>query len=123
MHDIECIDEKDNNAFKSYEMAKVLLNDKKINKDNKEIILQAVLKHSKPKENDTIIGKALALADKIDFDKDRMCPLVLKEKHYCQMNSIEKVEISMGKIVEIKFIVNEKFDRVDLEEYYFVKNI
>lgn len=123
LHDIGCIDGKDNHAFKSYEMAKVLLNDKKINKEDKEIILQAILKHSKPKENDTIIGKTLALADKIDFDKNRMCPLGLKEKHYCQMNNIEKVEISIGKIVEIKFIVNEKFDRVDLEEYYFVKKI
>lgn len=123
LHDIGCIEGKENHAIRSYDMAKVLLEDKNISEIDKEVILQAILRHSKPKENDTIIGKALALADKLDFDKNRMYPLGLKVPHYNQMNNIEKVEISIGKIVEINFTVNEKFDRMDLEKYYFVEKI
>lgn len=104
-------------------MSKVLLDNKEINDNDKKIILNAILKHSKPKENDTIVGKTLALADKIDFDKNRMCPLGLKVKHYNQMNNIENVEISINEILEIRFIVNERFDRIDLEKYYFVEKI
>ena len=63
------------------------------------------------------------MADKIDFDKNRMCPLGLKVKHYNQMNNIENVEISINEILEIRFIVNERFDRIDLEKYYFVEKI
>lgn len=123
LHDIGCIEGKDNHAFRSYEMSKVLLDNKEINDNDKNIILNAILKHSKPKENDTIVGKTLALADKIDFDKNRMCPLGLKVKHYNQMNNIENVEISINEILEIRFIVNERFDRIDLEKYYFVEKI
>ena len=77
LHDIGCIEGKDNHALRSYKMSKVLLDNKEINDNDKKIILNAILKHSKPKENDTIVGKTLALADKIDFVKNRKRYLTL----------------------------------------------
>ena len=123
LHDIGCIKGKENHATYSYTMAKEFLKDKNLSQENQEIILDAIRNHSNPEKNHTIVGVTLALADKLDFNQNRMCPLGMKVKHYNQMYYIEKVNISIKDSVIITFVVNEKFDRIDLEQYYFTQKI
>ncbi len=122
LHDIGIVDGKGNHGEVSYLMATKYLQDKEI--VNKEVILDAIRYHGGGKDNFNLVGHALVLADKIDFDKNRILPLGMEDLFFLEILNINDVIIVAKKeTIIIKFLVNQNFNRKKMEGYYFVSKI
>ena len=122
LHDIGVVDGKSNHAEESCLMATKYLQDKEL--VNKEMILDAIRYHGNGKDDFHLVGLALVLADKIDFDKNRILPLGMEDPFFLEILNIDDVIIVAKKeTLIIKFLVNQNFDRKKMESYYFVDKI
>jgi HD superfamily phosphodiesterase len=72
LHDIGCIEGKEDHEKRSYDMAKKYLEDRNIVLKNHYKVLQAILDHRDGFDTDNIITLSLIFADKIDIKKDRL---------------------------------------------------
>ncbi len=124
LHDIGCVQGKKDHAINGYSMAKEYLKDKDLSEEYKEIILDAIIDHSNGNNIKNIIGASLVIADKLDFDKNRMTPFGLDIEHFKQLQYIEKVDIDIDNYnFNVDFKVTDEFDKQDMEQYYFVEKI
>ncbi|MDD2505689.1 MAG: HD domain-containing protein [Bacilli bacterium] len=124
LHDIGCINGKDNHAVLGYNMATKYLEGKDMSQDYKESILEAILNHGGSKSLDNIIATTLVFADKIDFDKTRLTPLGYEIESFNQIQYIDHIDIIISdNNLIVKFIVNDMFDKDSLEKYYFTPKI
>ncbi len=115
-HDIGCLDGKKNHAKKSYEITKCYLDKYNFKSKQKEIVLQAILDHSKGEEIKTNVGAALLLADKIHISKERV---ILDKAHvnYFNINNllIDKVDLNIdNKNIHVNFLVDKGYDPFSL---------
>lgn len=124
LHDLGMIEGKKNHAIKSYELAKYYFNEKNIYHDYYNEILKAIKNHSEGFNDSSIITQILIFADKIDITKDRLALGGYEVIGLRQLQYIEeiKIEINNG-LMEIKFIVNDKCDKIELEKYYFLNKV
>jgi len=123
LHDIGMKHGKRDHAQKSYEMAREYFTDNLINTGANEEILEAIKYHSNGLENN-FIASALAFADKLDIKYTRITELGKREKgnrqYYYIYNIVVKVTSNNLKVM---FLVDNKCNKQELEEYYFTKKV
>lgn len=124
LHDIGCIKGKENHANESYNIVSKYLADKDLSDENKSVILNAILNHGGSKNVTNIIEAVLVFADKIDYDKDRLLPLGYSVEGFNQIQHIVRINVDISKdTLIVRFITNDVFDKVSLEQYYFTPKI
>lgn len=124
MHDVGAIQGKENHAERSYIYAKNYFNENNINIEHKEQVLEAIKNHSDGFDSDNIIQLALILADKLDIKYTRPTKRGLEIPGNRQYGNIENIntEIKDGAL-KIKFKSNDKLDKKELEDFYFMKKV
>lgn len=124
LHDIGALQGKQNHAERSYKFAKKYLKENNINLANEELVLQAIKNHSAGFDTDNIIQQVLILADKLDVKYTRITKNGLKIEGMRQMQYIKDVLINIDKTkIKVKFVCDEKINKKELEEYYFMKKV
>jgi len=120
LHDIGCIKGKTNHALESYNMANEYLLGKDISPEYKKIILDAIIDHSEGKNLTSIVGAVLVFADKIDYDKLRLMPLVYEIENFNEIQYIDNIDILLSdSCLTVKFVVSNLFNRASIEKFYF----
>ena len=124
LHDTGALEGKENHAFRSYEFAKKYFEEQNIELENKSLVLDAIKNHSVGFDTDNKIQLALILADKLDIKHTRVTPAGLEVEGMRQMQYIKDINLSIDNgAVIVKFVCDEKIDKKELEEYYFLKKV
>ena len=123
LHDIGCESRsKAEHAKRSYEWAKNYLTTKKINTAKQEAILTAIKEHSEGANS--IYGKILTFADKIDICDKRILPqgrLLAGNRQYAHIIFCD-FNIKAEKLT-VQFQTDGKIDLDEMNEYYFTKKV
>ena len=116
-HDIGCRTGKKNHAYKSYKITQNYLEKYNLTKEEKKVILQAILDHSNGEDIETDVGAALLLADKIHLEKDRVMPEKEHENYFSENSMfIQNVNISIDEEnISIDFLVDKGYDPFSLK--------
>ena len=123
LHDIGMKYGKENHAQKSYEIAREYFVDKMINTGNNDEVLTAIKHHSEGLEDD-IVTSALMLADKLDVKYSRVTNLGKRVHGIRQYYYIHNVVVMINSTsLKIMFLVDEKANKKELEDYYFTAKI
>lgn len=124
LHDTGANDVKEGHAYRSYLFAKDYFMNNNINLKNEEKVLEAIKIHSNGFDTDNIIALTIILADKLDVKYDRISEEGRKEVGVRQYQYVKDIDVKIAnKKLIINFIVDEEFDIVELEEYYFTAKI
>lgn len=124
LHDTGAVDGKQGHAYRSYEFAKKFFYDNKINLKNEQLVLDAIKNHSDGFDTDNIIQLALILADKLDIKYTRVAKQGYNIEGMRQMQYINDISLSIeNDCLKIKFICDNKIDKNELEQYYFMKKV
>ena len=124
LHDVGCLEGKDNHASRSYDYAKKYIDDNNINLNNKDLVLEAIKIHSDGFDTNNVIALVLILSDKLDIKYTR----VAKEGYHIegmrQLQYIENILINLdNNILKINFICNPKINKQELEAFYFIPKV
>lgn len=124
LHDIGCIEGKENHELKSYEMAKYYLETRRINLSNKDLVLDAIKMHRDCVDTDNLIALVLSFSDKLDIKHDRIAKAGLNIPGQKEMQYIKDiiVNIDNGELV-VEFIADVKMNKQELENYYFMPKV
>ncbi|MCX8074624.1 MAG: HD domain-containing protein [Clostridia bacterium] len=124
LHDIGCINGKDEHAERSFEMAKMYFKDNGIITYDNNLILEAIKSHSDIKHDSSFITKVLVFADKLDLKSDRLTEAgkntdIVKEFQY-----LEDIIVTINdKDLIVNFIANKQINKKVLESYYFIPKV
>lgn len=124
LHDIGCIEGKEDHAERSYEMAQQYFKKNNIDTGSNELILDAIKLHGGKEETDNFIAKVLVFADKIDIKYDRLTETgknidVVKEFQY-----IKDVVIDINEdTLTVNVIADDKINKETFDSYYFIPKI
>ena len=110
LHDIGNLTGKNDHALKSSEMSEYFLNKTTLTGYDKKRIMQAIRDHSNGEEIDTPFGAALLLADKVDFNRERVLPKGKNDSWHKNVLEIDHTEIIVeDNKVFINRLVSETF--------------
>lgn len=124
MHDIGALQGKPNHAERSYIYAMNYFNNNHIELEHNNQILNAIRNHSEGFDTDNIMQLALILADKLDIKKTRPTKRGLEVSGNRQYSNIEDVKTRIDNhILQVVFVANEKLDKKELEDYYFMQKV
>ena len=123
LHDIGCYYGKEDHCENSTKMAITYLGDKKLNEGEKELIINAIKNHSDGSCTNSIIDATLFFADKIDIKKSRVLPDGLKVEGVRQWQYIDDIIIDINEALKVNFIVDNKIDMKELNEFYFMPKV
>lgn len=124
LHDIGCIEGKENHAPRGAEMAEKYIHKKMIQLNNEKAVIEAIKMHSDGFETENIIAQVLMLADKIDIKKTRLAKGGynvdgVKETQY--INDI-KINIDNQQLI-INFVTDKNIDIDKLKTWYFLPKV
>ena len=123
LHDIGCASGgKGGHAERSYIWVKKYFEDVTIKDNVRDSILLAIKQHSGIA--DDLVGKILAVADKVDICKERILPLGLLmegNKEYSHLLSVDFDVREQSLIVQ--FTSNKKINMRAINDYYFTKKV
>ena len=124
LHDIGAIDGKENHAYKSYKFAEQYFDENNIKFAKRDMVLEAIKNHSDGFDSDNVIQLVLILADKIELKSTRPTQKGLEVIGMRQTQYINNIDfkIENGELT-IKFETDNKIDKKELEEYYFMKKV
>lgn len=119
LHDIGAIQGKKGHAKRSSEMCIDFLDKTNLSKEDKKIVIHAILDHSNGDEITSPVGAALLLADKINLSKDRVLELGKKDRWHSNLLNIDDMILTIeNNNIIINYIVNDKFSKdILLEEW------
>jgi len=124
LHDVGALQGKPNHAERSYIYTKNYFNENNIQLAHKEQVLEAIKNHSEGFDTNNIIQLALILADKLDIKNTRPTKRGLEIPGNRQYGNIEDISTSIKNgVLTISFKSNEKLDKKELEEFYFMKKV
>ena len=124
LHDVGCIEGKENHPERSYRFSKEYIERKNINLKYKEDVLEAIKNHSSGFDTNNIITLALILSDKLDVKYTRITSAgrnIVGNRQFLHIQDI-KLEIK-DDILKVNFITDNNLDLKELEEYYFIEKI
>lgn len=124
LHDTGANKGKDGHAYRSYVFAKDYLVRKKIKLQYENEVLEAIKIHSDGFNTDNIMALALILSDKLDVKSNRITKegeKIIGNRQYKHVKDID-IKIEKQKL-EINFLVDNHFDIVECEQYYFTEKI
>ena len=124
LHDTGAIEGKKNHAIRSYNFAKQYFENNNIILENKDLVLEAIKIHSDGFDSNNIIALTLILSDKLDIKYTR----VAKEGYYVKgMRELQYIKDILVDIsnsdLEIKFFCDDKINKSELEEFYFITKV
>ena len=121
LHDIGAIKGKKNHALRSYNFAKKYITDNNIILENKDLVLDAIKIHSDGFDSDNIIALTLILSDKLDIKHTRVAKEGYNIKGMKELQYIKDISVDIhNKNLKIQFICDEKINKNELEEFYFI---
>ncbi len=124
MHDTGVSEGKQNHGERSYDFAKKYFANKNIKLENENLILNAIKNHSDGFETDNVFQLALILADKLDIKSTRVTSRGLQIEGMRQMQYIKDIDVKVvDNVFIVKFICDERINKEELEEYYFMKKV
>lgn len=121
LHDIGAIKGKKNHALRSYNFAQKYIIDNNIILENKDLVLDAIKIHSDGFDSDNIIALTLILSDKLDIKHTRVAKEGYNIKGMKELQYIKDISVDIhNKNLKIQFICDEKINKNELEEFYFI---
>lgn len=124
LHDMGCIQGKDNHPERSSVMAKKYLDDNSIRLKYEDEVISAIKNHSAGFEEDNIMTLCLIFCDKLDIKKSRVAKEGYNVIGMRQLQFIEDITISISNSnIEIDFVVDNAVDLKELEEFYFIEKV
>jgi HD superfamily phosphodiesterase len=124
LHDVGAIEGKVGHTERSYEYAKALFEDNNYLFKDKDVVLDAIKKHSDGFESDNIVALAIILADKLDIKKTRISEEGKKVIGNRQYQHIEDIVVNINdNKITVNFITDGNLDLKETNEYYFTKKV
>ena len=124
LHDVGCLQGKNDHARYSYEYAQQYFIQYGILLEYHEEVLEAIRIHSNGFESSSTIAMALILSDKLDITKERVAPGGYMLEGMRQMQYIENITVQIqGSKFIVCFEVMPMFDQDELERFYFMKKV
>lgn len=124
LHDTGAIEGKKNHAIRSYNFAKQYFEGNNIILENKELVLEAIKIHSDGFDSDNIIALTLILSDKLDIKYTRVAKEGYHVKGMKELQYIKDILVDINNNdLEIKFICDDKINKNELEEFYFITKV
>ena len=119
LHDIGLIrGSKSNHAVESSTMTKKYIKKFDLTENQEEILIQAILDHSKGDAIQSMIGMALVLADKLDVTYHRTIHSSIKDDMNQNIQKIQKVGIIMNEnYLILNYTVLDNFNKYLLKEW------
>lgn len=124
LHDLGCNKGKKEHEIRSYDISKEYLKDKDLTNEQKNMILNSIINHRNIKEGMGILERAIIVADKLDYSKNRLTKESLNIEYLNQLQFVEKVDINISENEFIvKFITENELKKGLLEKYYFTEKV
>ena len=124
LHDTGAIEGKKNHANRSYNFAKKYISDNNIILENEDLVLEAIKIHSDGFDSDNIIALTLILSDKLDIKYTRVAKEGYNVKGMRELQYIKDILVEINnKNLKIQFICDEKINKSELEDFYFIKKV
>ena len=124
LHDTGAIEGKNNHALRSYNFAKDYLKTNNIMLENEDLVLDAIKIHSDGFESDNIIALVLIISDKLDIKYTRVAKEGYNAKGMKELQYIKDILVDInGNNLEIQFICDDKINKKELEEFYFMTKV
>lgn len=121
LHDTGAIEGKTNHSLRSYNFAKEYFKNNNIILENNDLILDAIKIHSDGFDSDNIIALTLILGDKLDIKHTRVAKEGYNVKGIKELQYIKDILVDIhDKNLEIQFLCDDKIDKNQLEEFYFI---
>ena len=125
LHDIGCIEGKENHANRSYNIAKEYFKKNNIKLKYHDLVLEAIKNHSEGFDSDNMMTLSIIFADKLDVKYDRLTTKGHDIEGVRQIKHIKDIKIDITEeVLKVDFITNEYIDIKELEEeYYFLPKV
>lgn len=124
LHDIGCIEGKENHEHRSYEMAKDYFESNNINLTDKDLVLDAIKLHRDGFDTDNVIARTLMFADKLDIKHDRLAKAGYTIAGLKELQYVKDIVVSIdNNQLSVKFVADERMNIKELEEFYFIAKV
>lgn len=124
LHDIGALGGKDNHALRSYDFARSYFKNSNIILEHEDLVLDAIKIHSDGFNSDNIMALTLILSDKLDIKYTRVAKEGYNVKGMRQLQYISDILVDINNNnLAIKFICNDKINKNELEEFYFIPKV
>ncbi|MDD4188103.1 MAG: HD domain-containing protein [Bacilli bacterium] len=124
LHDIGCINGKENHPAKSELMAKEYFKKKNIKLKYEKEVLSAIKNHSAGFDENNLMTICLIFCDKIDIKKTRVAKEGYNVVGMRQLQYIDDINIFINQdIIKIDFIINDLLNLKELEDFYFTDKV
>lgn len=124
LHDIGCIQGKNNHPERSSIMAKKYLVDNNIKLKYEAEVISAIKNHSEGFEENNIMTLCLIFCDKLDIKKSRVAKEGYNMIGMRQLQFIEDISILINDSnIEVYFVIDNAVDLKELEEFYFIDKV
>ncbi|MGL5693435.1 MAG: HD domain-containing protein [Peptostreptococcaceae bacterium] len=124
LHDVGALEGKDNHSERSYCFAKGYFEKNNMELEYEELILDAIKTHSDGFDSDNIIALVLILSDKLDIKFTRVAKEGYNVKGMKELQYIKDISANISKgCLKIEFICDEKINKKELEEFYFMRKV
>ncbi len=92
--------------------------------ENEDLVLDAIKIHSDGFESDNIIALVLIISDKLDIKYTRVAKEGYNAKGMKELQYIKDILVDInGNNLEIQFICDDKINKKELEEFYFMTKV
>lgn len=124
LHDIGCLEGKENHPYRSYEFTKQYLITNNIKLNNELLVLEAIKNHSAGFDTDNIITLTLILCDKLDIKYTRLAKEGYKVNGIRQLQYIKDIDMIIeDNYLNINFVCEKAINLNELESFYFTKKL
>ena len=124
LHDIGCIQGKDNHQERSAIMAKKYLKENNIGLKYEDEVISAIKNHSAGFDEVNIMTLCLIFCDKLDIKKSRVAKEGYNVIGMRQLQYIDDINIAIDdEYVEVNFLAKDKMDIKELNNFYFIDKV
>lgn len=124
LHDIGCIQGKDNHQERSAIMAKKYLKENNICLKYEDEVISAIKNHSAGFDEENIMTLCLIFCDKLDIKKSRVAKEGYNVIGMRQLQYIDDINIAIDdEYVEVNFLAKDKMDIKELNNFYFIDKV
>lgn len=124
LHDTGAIKGKEGHALRSRVFAEKYFTENNLNPDYQNEILNVIEEHSNGFDSDELMTLALIISDKLDITNERLAKEGYKVPGMRQLQFINSIKVSFqDEFFIVNFITDEKFDLLELQDFYFMKKV
>ena len=124
LHDIGCIQGKDNHQERSAIMVKKYLKENNIYLKYEDEVISAIKNHSAGFDEENIMTLCLIFCDKLDIKKSRVAKEGYNVIGMRQLQYIDDINIAIDdEYVEVNFLAKDKMDIKELNNFYFIDKV